>query len=225
MNKNENTITFDKISEIKADYFPDESVVDYHGEELIVKRVIPFNLFCLIVRHVTDLCFNPETMEYMPEKLEFAIRLCVADAYTNISFPGDTEEQYGILYGTDLWDVLMDYISTSQYADMCNAIHSAISVRNNANRAMFEREIQMITSQVEQLGQDLAGIFNGVSANDVKNLVSAIGNGGVDEEKIVQAVVAEQNKLRGDASGEVIQFPLADHPDTTEDVADETDGE
>ena len=59
-----------------------------------------------------------------------------------------------------------------------------------------------MTNALSEAGKQINDLFAGVNADDLQKLVAALGEHGVDEEKIVQAVVAEQNKLREEQAEE-----------------------
>lgn len=213
-------IAAEKMMEIMNDRFLSEETIDYYGEELVVKNTIPFEIFCIIVRQVSNICFNKDTGEYMPENLDYAVRLCVIDSYTNIDLPESTEEKYQLIYRTDLWETVMPYINREQFNSLVSAIRNAIDVRNEANRALFDRDINMVLEQINSLGEQVNGMFANITEDDMRALVNAIGKNGIDEGKIVKAVVEEQNRIRGaEKDGEVIPFPA------TEDNVDSKDGE
>lgn len=204
-------IAAEKMMEIMNDRFLSEETIDYYGEELVVKNTIPFEIFCIIVRKVSDICFNKDTGEYMPENLDYAVRLCVIDSYTNVDLPESTEEKYQLIYRTDIWETVMPYINREQFNSLVSAIRNAIDVRNEANRALFDRDINLVLEQINSLGEQVNGMFANITEDDMKALVNAIGNGGIDEGKIVKAVVEEQNRIRGaEKDGEVIPFPAAE---------------
>lgn len=204
-------ISAEQMDEIIEERFPGYGVVDYYGQELIVSRLVPFEVFSGIVRKVIDACFSEGTGEYLPENKEFALRMCVVEMYTNVRMPKDVEKLYGILYGTDLYEKVLGEISGYQYEAMIDAIDAGIEARNNANRRLFEHELQEAMEQFAQIGQSVQELFSSISPESVRKMVDAIGEHGIDEEKLVQAVVAEQNRIRGEgAEAEVIRFPAAE---------------
>ena len=219
MAENSKMISISKLDEILDERFNNEEVVDYYGNDLVITKTISFAVFNEIVQQVSNICFDPDTGEYTPQKLDFAVRLCVIEAHTNVRLPDDTEHQYRILYGTDLFRTVYEYINHDQYAVMLDAITDAVHERNNANKAMFERDMNTVLEQVNQIGSRLQDMFENIGPDDIQNLVRAIGDNGIDEEKIVKAVVAEQNRQRG----EVIQFrPVEAQEDEQEE--DDPDG-
>ena len=201
-------ISISKIDEIMEERFPNYDTIDYYGEDLAIRRVIPFSSFSAIVRRVSEVCFDQDTGEFAPDKMDFAIRICIIEAYTNVRLPDETEHQYRILYWTDLVDVVMGHISMTQYNAMVSAIQDAVCVRNNANKVLFDNAVNEVLSKITDVGDSITEAFKAISPEDIQTLVSAIGANGIDEEKLAKAVVAEQNKARESAvSKDVIQFP------------------
>ena len=206
-------ISVEAMNEIINDRFPNVETVDYYGEELVINHTIPFDIFCIIVRNAVNGCFNSNG-EYMPENLDFVIRLCVIDAYTNVDLPEDVNDRHYLVYRTDLYNTVLQFINRYQFDCMTNAIREAISVRNNANQALFDRKIGAAIDQINQLGEQFNQIFSGITEEDIKAFIDAVGDDGIDEGKIVKAVVEEQNKLRSkDESGDVVQFPAQENKD------------
>lgn len=196
-------ISIEKMDEIMNDYFPAAETVDFHGEELTIQKRIPFALVCEMVKKVADACFTDEG-EYQPEVWEFAMKLCFVEAYTNVRLPEDNvEHQYQIIGRTDLWEVMMQVIDQWQVKEIADAIKERIDARLDANRAAFEHDVNKMLDAVNEIGKQVSDLFNNVSTEDIQKLVGALGEHGVDEEKIVQAVVAEQNKAREAKAEEV----------------------
>lgn len=196
-------ISIEKMDEIMNDYFPAEETVDFHGEELTVQKRIPFALVCEMVKKVADSCFN-EDGEYSPEVRDFAMKLCCVEAFTNVRLPeNNVEHQYQIINRTDLWFRMLQVIDPYQMDEINNAIQDRIDARLDANRAAFEHDVNRMLDAVNDVGKQVSDLFNNVSTEDIQKLVAALGEHGVDEEKIVQAVVAEQNKAREAKTEEV----------------------
>ena len=194
----EKKISIEKMDEIIRDYYPDTETVDFHGQELVVSRTIPFRTEIELVNSVIDACFDEETGAYLPEYLDFAMKSCIAAAYTNLRLPQDAEHRHRILYGTDVVDCIVPYISAMQLSAIENAIRSGLRERNNANTALFEQRVGETVGAMEEISKKIAGIFDGVSKEDISAVLNAVGNGTIDEEKIARAVVREQNLTRGE---------------------------
>ena len=205
----QNMVSIEKLDEIMNDYFTAVEVVDWHGAELEVKKKIPAAVMYDLVRNVADACFDKETGEYLPEVRDFAERVAIVSAYANVRLPeDDVEHLHDILYRTDLYEVVWKSICSDQLLAISDAIDQRIEARTEANRVAFEYEVQNIIESVRQLGEQINQLFEGITPEDLKAMIAAIGEDGVDEEKIVQAVVAEQNKARGDDN--VVPFPVSE---------------
>ena len=195
-------ITIENMAEVISDRFPNEQHIDYYGNDLVVKWALPFYIVKALVASIADSCFDNETGVYTPENKDFAVRLCVVGAYTNVDIPADPEEQYTLLYGTDLIRYVFSAINPDQLDVIMKSVDERCKDRFDARRNAMEREFELFMDGAKQLLDSVAGLFDGVSQDDMKKMIGAIGENGIDEEKIVKAVVAEQNKLRSGVSEE-----------------------
>lgn len=202
-------VSTEKLDEIMNDYFPAVEVMDWHGVELEIQKKVSAATMYDLVRKVANTCFDDTTGEYLSEVRDFAERVAIVSAYTNVQLPDDdTEHLYDILYRTDLYDAVWKNICSDQLLAISDAIDQRIETRTEANRVAFEYEVQNIIESVRQLGEQINQLFEGITPEDLKAMISVIGDNGIDEEKIVQAVVAEQNKARGDDN--IVQFPVSE---------------
>ena len=194
-------ISIEKMDEIMNDYFPAQEVIDFHGQELVVQKLIPLVTMFKMVQDLADACFDPETGEYLPEVFETAKRIAVVNAYTNVRLPEKAEHQYQLLHRTDLWEKVYAAINIDQMLEIEDAVAMRIRVRRDANRVEFEHTIQQVMNYVTEIGEQMNSVFGDVSKEDMKKLIGAIGMDGVDEAKLAQAVVQEQNRIREEKEG------------------------
>ena len=202
-------ISFEKIEEIMNERFFVVDTMDWYGVEVEVKSLIPFALASELVRRIADACFSDDG-EYMPEVSDFALRLGVIEAYTNIELPDNVEEQNRLLYGTDLWEDIISLIYDAQFNMIVQSVNQRVSYRLDTNKAAFERGVNEVMDGLMQLGEQFNTVMADVEPGDVKRMIEAIGENGIDEEKIVKAVVSEQNKARDN----VVVFPAAEEAQT-----------
>lgn len=200
----EKKISIEKMDEILGDYFPATDTVDFHGQALVVQRMIAPDRMFELVQQISDGCFAPNGT-YMPEVFDLLLRAGIVDEYSNVRLPENSEHISRILYGTDLYETVIAHISSGQYNAVYDAIWERINARNNMNRALFESEIQQAVTGLQNMTEQLAQLFGDVSTDDIKTFIGALGENGIDEEKIVQAVVKEQNALREQPKPEVIE--------------------
>ncbi len=183
-----NVISAEKVTEILNDYYPEFEYADWHGEELIVRKTIPYSDEVLLIQRVVDACFD-EDGSYFPETREFSTRMCLIIAYTNVSVPEDIEGQHALCYRSDLIDIITEKACKEQIAEIGKAISDAIDVRNNTNRVLFENEVSKAVEAINQMAGLVEKSFEGVSADDLRALITAINDHGIDEEKLAKAVM------------------------------------
>ena len=202
-------ISFEKIEEVMNDHFPLTDSIDWHNIEIEFMSCIPFAAASKLIQDVADACFTDDG-DYMPEVMNFALRAGVIGLYTNIELPTDADAMNRLLFGTDLWDRVTLVIDEAQLGMIEQSINRRIKARLDTNKAEFERGVRQVLDGMAQLADQMNGLFDGVSNDDLKNMITAIGENGIDEGKLVQAVVAEQNKTRDN----VVEFPAAaEEPD------------
>lgn len=157
------------------------------GEIAIVRTISP-QIANTIVKSVADGCLN-ENGEYDPMLKMFLLKLSCTIAYTDIEMPEDPVDQYMFLYTTDIFDTyILPEISASQFREMKHAIEELITYRIKVGTNAIATGL--IDAQVElRNALDKAkGVFDGVTNEDIKGLVSAISGDKFDEAKLVQAI-------------------------------------
>lgn len=208
MNK---TTSYEKILEAADDYLPLVNTVSFHDIDINVNRILPFGIFSNVVNGIADSCFDAVTGEYMPELREFATNIAIISAYTNIDLPtDDIEAQYALACGSGVVEVIKDGIDQNQLSELYYSVKKKIDIRNDANTRFFENEVSKAINTVDGIVGNFSAMFDGVSADDMKQMIQAIAEHGLDEGKLAEAVVKQQNELR-EKEGEIIQFSSGDN--------------
>ena len=176
--------TLDKI----ANECPDKVTVDWHGEQLVIDRILTFGEVVLFVDKVTEVCFDKETGTYRPEARDYADRLMTVAFYTNVRLPENNEHQYKLLYKTDLYRTVLEHINIEQYDEMLAAISRKISHELHLNKRSLETKVEAAANDVARVVDAVSALFEGVEPGDIQNIAKAIGDG-YSEEKLIQAVL------------------------------------
>lgn len=200
-------IAFEEMDKMMDTEFQIVDKVDFHGLNLEVRRLIPYELECGIVQRVSDACFNPETGEWMPEVEDFAKKLSVIAASTNLEIPADAEDQYRLVYQSDLWSVMESHLDEEQMLDITLSIERRVSERLITNRKKFEAQFEEAAKQIGEIGRTIGEMFSGITPDEMSGIIRALGDGTLDEEKLVREVVKMQNELRAGEQDNVIPFP------------------
>lgn len=186
---------------VKENYV-DTALVDWHGEELVIRTTLGLPEVMELVNRCADACFLDADHAYMPEKLPIAIKLSVISMYTNVTLPTNPNKLYDLLYRSDLFETVLDHINVQQFDEMCAAIDERISYRINANVEEASRRFEELYAALDQLGAQMESALAGVSSDDLKSIVGVIADGGIDEEKLVKSYIEQ----RGDAQdGKIVR--------------------
>lgn len=188
MAKNTKKITTANI-EKAAGKIINTNTVEWNGLSITIKRNLSLDDMRKFVDNVAQSCFTQQDEAYHPELKEYAVRSMVIMLYTNIELdmPADLDKLYDLLYTTDLWHVIVNNIDAEQFNQMLNAVDRRIDYIIATSVSAINRQIAEIQEAIEDVMPKLKAMFNEVSADDVKNLVSAITNTNIDEEKLMKA--------------------------------------
>lgn len=194
-NKKVSIALFDKTAK---EYYHNEAIIRWHEVEVRVKYMLPLTEMLAFVDDVVDSCFH-DGLGYMPEVKDFAIKSNILTRYANFSMPESLEHRYQMVYGSDIVDFVCTAINTTQLQEIVSAINSKIRFLCDSKAAAIETRVNDIITALEEMRDKTMDIFNGVSQEDLKNIMSAIANGSLDEQKIVQAYLKEANADVGTA--------------------------
>ena len=163
-----------------------QTTIVWNGIEIDVQKQVSLATMKKIIGIVSGSCFS-EDGGYMPENVDIAFRIAVIDAYTNITLPSNTEKVYLLLYGTDLYDTIIDNVNHLQIDEMEYSIDKVISfiVRSNIDNAA--KKVDEMYRAIEEFGNNLSNVFDGLDTDELRSIVKSIADNGVDERKIVEA--------------------------------------
>lgn len=194
MAKTEKKVSIALFDKIVKEHFQNEATIQWHGAEVRVKRTLSLKEMLSFVDEVVGSCFHDE-LGYMPEVKDFAIKSSILTRYANFSVPDNLEHRYQMVYGTDAVDAVCAVIDTTQLQEIVNSINSKIRFLCDSKAAMIQERINDVLSTMEEMRDNTKSIFDGITQDDLKNLMGAITSNGLDEQKLVQAYI-EQAKSK-----------------------------
>lgn len=100
----------------------------WHGISVSIRTLLPLKEVSQFVNSVMDCCYDKEHDIFVPDMMDFAFRVNVVSRYACIELPNDLEDQYSILYDTDIFDSVIKVINQAQISSIKNAIN--ICMRN-----------------------------------------------------------------------------------------------
>ena len=194
MAKTEKKVSIALFDKIAKEHFQNEATIQWHEAEVRVKRTLSLKEMLSFVDEVVGSCFHDE-LGYMPEVKDFAIKSNILTRYANFSVPDNLEHRYQMVYGTDAVDAVCAVIDTTQLQEIVNSINSKIRFLCDSKATMIQERINDVLNTMEEMRDNTKSIFDGITQNDLKNLMGAITSNGLDEQKLVQAYI-EQSKSK-----------------------------
>lgn len=179
---------FDKI--VKDTYTP-TTTVEWHGQEIIVKRNLSFKEMMEFVDSVTKTCFTLSTNTYMPEVKDFAVKSNILEKYANFALPNNLEHRYELIYSSDAVETVLNCVSHQQFNEIMASIDAKINNLAQSNIEAINKQMNELYTAFANLQSQMEGLFSGVKTDDFNALISAFGNGGLNEDKLVEAYLAK----------------------------------
>lgn len=180
--------TFDKI--VKDTYTP-TTTVEWHGQEIIIKRNLSFKEMMEFVDSVTKTCFTLSTNTYMPEVKDFAVKSNILERYANFALPNNLEHRYELIYSSDAVETVLNCVSHQQFNEIMASIDAKINNLAQSNIEAMNKQMNELYTAFANLQAQMEGLFSGVKTDDFNALISAFGNGGLNEDKLVEAYLAK----------------------------------
>lgn len=187
MAKKDNSVPVKKIMELLEDNVTTVQFDGKDGEtvEVSVMRTVPLDVMQALVRNASEACFG-EDGEYRPELRDFAIRLGVLIAYTNLTMPKDPMKQYALCYGTPVFKSVFDVINIEQYWEMESGIDRRIERIIDMQKNAPTRELMDgLKAIVDLFAEPLLEMAEGAGGEETKaaviNLFNAVGTEDKDQ--------------------------------------------
>ena len=189
MAKKNDMISIRKFEEVFKTVRQDELKDDWNGLEITIKKNITLAEMAKFVDTVTKACFAKESGEYYPEGKDFAIRTCVIAFYTNISLPSNIEKIYEFIYKSDISNFVINRISPMQFDAIIKAIDEKVQHTAAMRAEYLNAQIRDVGNTFETLGEQFKDLLGDISKEDLTNMVGAISADGIDENKLMSALL------------------------------------
>lgn len=120
-------LTWVTQEDLAAAVKPDTGLAEivWHGLKVIVRHMIGLSEMQNLVDIVWHQCRDEEGLH--AELMDFQMRCAVITFYTNVNLPDTAEEQYEMLYGTDLYEAVTQHISQPQLRAVEDALRMYMS--------------------------------------------------------------------------------------------------
>ena len=182
------------LTTVTGNSITDPEIFKWHGLEITVKPRLPLDAMMRFVDSVVKTCFDDDG-EYHPELKDFSIKYNIINQYTNIDMPDTSMDKYMIISSCGLVESIVENIrDAKQLGRMVDAIDEKIDALVQSNISAVTRQINDLYSNIQNLTSQLESVFGNVSDEDMVNLFGALINGGIDEEKLMDAYLSKKSQ-------------------------------
>lgn len=180
-------ISINALERVMKDNYEPTISIEWCGLEITIKKTLSLTEVIKFVEDVAETCFAEGTNDYIPEVIDFAIKSNVLEMYTNLSLPKSNDARYALIYQTDVFDEIIKYINTVQFDEMRDSINEKLKYRSSNLLAKFNEQINDVLGSVEELGNNISNIFEGIDKETIANIAQALANGNFDEQKFIES--------------------------------------
>lgn len=99
--------------------------IPWHDAFIYVKSIIPFKEMIGMVEYIVNSCIGKNGL-FMPEFLDFSLRVCVLNYYSLVELPEDIEEKFYVVYQSDIYDTVVKHINKGQIESIKNSINMCV---------------------------------------------------------------------------------------------------
>lgn len=186
-------ISINAMDEILSEYEATETV-NWKGLDVIITKNLSLEDMLAFADSVVKSCFDQTTGVYMPEVKDFVVRINVMERYANFNMPSKAERQYDVVMQSGAYEMILEHINMAQFGELMRAIDAKLQNAADANVQMVFKQFNDVVTAFEGLQDKVGALFSGVDSTDIGKLMNAMSEHGFDEEKVVQAYIAEQEK-------------------------------
>lgn len=122
----------DKVKKITTEQLraantaPSHRTILWHGIAVTLRPLLPLIEVTQFVNSVMDSCYDKEHDVFVPDMKDFAFRVNTVSRYACVELPSDINEQYSILYNTDIFDTVLSNINQSQIQSIKDTIDTCM---------------------------------------------------------------------------------------------------
>lgn len=156
----------------------EDSVINYENIELIVKKYLSLSEKASFVSGVVETATS--VGKHYPALLDFAFKLNVIIYFTNITMPTNMEKCNSLIYGTDIYEVIVNAGNLNGYLEILKT--ACREYLDNSKETSTDKLLNAIKEIAENTEEQMDGIdikdvlktFKDVNQKDEKAIVKSI---------------------------------------------------
>ena len=196
-----NTISFESVKHLCADTVAVETFV-FGKDPAVMVNVRPMLTMGEMIQFVEDVVGNvidTDDVEFIPEAMDFSMRIGILTHYANFEVPEALEDAYALAYAPGLVDEVLAHINEEQLDAAMDAVATRI---DHTLEIMYSTEAKQMKMMIDKMNEvlDVSGkMLSGIDPAELGKVlqgISALEN--MDEASLVKAVLAETRKDTAD---------------------------
>ena len=199
-----NTISFDSVKHLCADTEAVETFVFGKDPSVMVSvhPMLTMDGMIRFVEYVVGNVIDLDDAEFIPEALDFSMRIGILTHYANFEEPDVLEDAYALAYAPGLMDEVLAHINEEQLDAAMDAVATRI---DHMLEIMYSTEAKHVKMLVDKMNEvlDVGGkMLSGIDASELGKVLQGISTlENMDEASLVKAVLAE---TRDNTTGELV---------------------
>ena len=186
-------ISINALEKAISEHIGDSAVTkEWNGLQIVIKHRLCLKEMLAFVDGIVESCFD-ENGKYLPEIYDFATRCSVLESYANLSLPKNVEDKYQLVYAFNGYEMIMSEIDRTQFDAMLIAIKEKINHIASAKIESITTQVNDLYASVSSLEERVGDLFSGIDKDTMKNLVLAMSDSKLDEEKLMRAYMKAKN--------------------------------
>lgn len=148
---------------------------------LNITPMLSFDDSNTFVRSVAAACYDMANSEYMPEALDFTLRLFTLIFYAGVSAPTSIDKAYDVLYKTNIYETVVANINVGQYMRLRDVIYKRVDFAKQCIAAQQSSRVNELLGKMEQMFEDSAEVVDHLSSdefaaqiNNIKEMFAAM---------------------------------------------------
>ena len=114
------------LEQLRSHKEPLQRTIMWHGIAVTVRTILPMSEAISFVDGIMKACYDKTHDIIMPEVMDFAFRFYVVTSYAHVEMPDNIEEQYELLYCTDVFDVIANAVNHAQLKSLRDTVSSLL---------------------------------------------------------------------------------------------------
>lgn len=204
-------ISINALENVMKETRKEATVIQWNGLEVVIKYRLSLVELLNFANAVAMSCFASDTNEYIPEAREFAIRSNVLDTYANFNLPKDPKQMYELVFGTDAYEFVLNYIDRGQFDELVSSIDKKLNVLSMKNVEAEMLRLSEAIESFEDLRDGIEDMLDSVDPRELSIISDAISDGTLTSEGIVNAYIKMQ-----ESGGEKDGIVGEDRPESSE---------